>query len=68
MTAENDCADDMAGTLAAITNPCPAGERFVSCSGQPPVWPMYTHEEIDVFLRAVRDLAEGVDTSTHPVH
>ena len=26
-----------------------------------------THEEIGVFLRAVRDLAEGVDTKTHAV-
>jgi len=27
-----------------------------------------THEEIDVFLKAVRDLAEGVDATTHPAH
>jgi len=25
-----------------------------------------THAEIDVFLRAVRDLAEGVDAKTRP--
>jgi cysteine desulfurase/selenocysteine lyase len=27
-----------------------------------------THDEIDVFLSAVRDLAEGVDVTTHTVH
>jgi hypothetical protein len=40
-TADNDCADDMRGTLAAITSSCPAVERSVTWISQPSGWRVY---------------------------